>query len=323
MADLGGPNARIRSEGSDSSAGLASEMARLSETAGGRFGIAVIDTKLGARVLVNGSESFPAASTFKIGLAARVLSLVDQRELSLAQMVELLPADRVIYGVIDDQLIHPGVSLSLLNWLELMLKLSDNSATDLLLRVVGGPAALTDWVSRRIGPGYVVKRTTSEEVRLTYRLPLGAGTSRLTNDPGVFSDDRAMSPQERAEQSGFLATPSILAEVLFKVWYCDLLQPQTAKLMRGIMQRCEPHTHIAGKLPLGTVVAHKTGLDYGSVNDVGAITLPRDRGELIIAVLNSGQLKPNSVSLEVIADIARAAFDYFCHRSARSQSTPC
>jgi beta-lactamase class A len=207
----------------------------------------------------------------------------------------------------------------LLNWLELMLKLSDNSATDVLLRIAGGPAPVTDWVSRAVGPGYVVKRTTSEEVRLTYRLPPAGPLASpqsdiqayLANDPDAFNDDRAMSPQERAVHSGFVATPSVLAELLFKVWHGGLLQPQTAELMRNIMQRCEPRTHIAGKLPPGTVVAHKTGLDSGSVNDVGAIALPHGRGELIIAVLNSHQLKANSVSLEAIADIARAAFDYF------------
>src|SRR6266481_1522425 len=140
MSESGVPRVPTPTEraSANSTAGLARELARLSTTAGGRFGIAVINTKSGTRVLVNGSESFPAASTFKVGLAAYVFSFVDRGALSLAQMVELLPADRMIYGVIHDHLIHPGVSLSLLNWLELMLKLSDNSATDVLLRVIGG-----------------------------------------------------------------------------------------------------------------------------------------------------------------------------------------
>ena len=298
---------------------LAREMERVTKPAGGRFGICVIHTNSGTRVSVNGLDSFPAASTFKIGLAAQVFSLVDQGELELAQMFELLDADRVFYGPIHDHLIHPGVSLSLLNWLELMLKLSDNSATDVLLRVVGGPNVLTGWISQHVGPGFLVAKTTAQETRLAYRLPPNSRWAslsdevrdRLAIDPSAFDDSRAMSPQERALNSAYLATPTILADILFKVLHGGLLSPSMACLLRAIMQRCEPLTHLAAKLPRDTEVAHKTGLDIGSVNDVGAIRLPGNRGELILAVLNMDQLKSSAISLEAISDVARAAFDYF------------
>jgi beta-lactamase class A len=229
-------------------------MERVTMPAGGRFGICVIHAKSGTRVSVNGLDSFPAASTFKIGLAAQIFSLVDKGELDLAQMIELLDADRVFYGPIYDHLIHPGVSLSLLNWLELMLKLSDNSATDVLLRLVGGPTVLTEWVGRHVGPGFLVAKSTAEEIRLVYRLPPSSRWASLSD---------------------------------------------------------EMRDRLAAKLPRDTEVAHKTGLDIGSVNDVGAIRLPGDRGELILAVLNKGQVKSNAISLEAISDVARAAFDYF------------
>jgi len=298
---------------------LTREMERVTTPAGGRFGICVIHTKSGTRVSVNGLDSFPAASTFKVGLAAQIFSLVDKGQLDLAQMIELLDADRVFYGPIYDHLIHPGVSLSLLNWLELMLKLSDNTATDVLLRVVGGPAVLTEWVGRHVGPGFLVARTTAEETRLVYRLPPNSRWAslsdemrdRLAANPSAFDDSRAMSPQEREQNSAFLATPTILADILFKVLHGGLLSRSMAGLFRSIMQRCEPLTHLAAKLPRDTEVAHKTGLDIGSVNDVGAIRLPGDRGELILAVLNKGQLKSNAISLEAISDVARAAFDHF------------
>lgn len=48
-----------------------------------------------------------------------------------------------------------------------------------------------------------------------------------------------------------------------------------------------------------------------SVNEVGAISLPSNRGGLIVAILSSEQTCPNSVSDEAIADVARAAFEYF------------
>ena len=72
---------------------------------------------------------------------------------------------------------------------------------------------------------------------------------------------------------------------------------------------------LRGLLPPGTVVAHKTGTTAtylglnGGTNDVGVITLPRDRGRLAIAVYVKGSTRDDTARDRIIARIAKAAFD--------------
>lgn len=84
------------------------------------------------------------ASTYKVPIAGQLLTQVDQGELTLDSLVRLEPADlhpasATLTQLFDD----PVVILSLRNLLKLMLLISDNSATDLVMRAAGGPEAVT------------------------------------------------------------------------------------------------------------------------------------------------------------------------------------
>jgi beta-lactamase class A len=68
---------------------------------------------------------------------------------------------------------------------------------------------------------------------------------------------------------------------------------------------------LKGQLPKGTPIAHKTGTDGYSVNDVGVITLPNNKGHIAIAVLSNGQTGKEAVSEAAIAGIGRAVHDWF------------
>jgi beta-lactamase class A len=78
------------------------------------------------------------------------------------------------------------------------------------------------------------------------------------------------------------------------------------------MERCRTGSaRLLGRLPLGTVVAHKTGTIGGSVNDVGVVTLPADGKKLVIAVLIKKSDRPVEDRERAIADIARSVRDYY------------
>jgi len=73
-------------------------------------------------------------------------------------------------------------------------------------------------------------------------------------------------------------------------------------------------------LPFATVVAHKTGtLPLVAINDVGIITLPDDAGHVAIAVFvksveKTGAFIEDEESEVIIAQIARAVYDFFLYR---------
>jgi len=121
---------------------LGNELARLSRLSGGVMGVAAVHLETGRAVYLNRGEPFPMASSYKVPIAVQLLTRVDRGEVRLDSMIalqdgDLHPGSGTLTQLFDD----PGVVLSLRNVLELMLLISDNSATDILLRTVGGPSA--------------------------------------------------------------------------------------------------------------------------------------------------------------------------------------
>ncbi len=116
----------------------------MSHATDGTVGVAAIHIESGRSVNLHGAEPFPMASAFKLPVAIQILSLVDEGKLTLDKMVTVTPADlHPGSGKLTELFIHPGLSLSIANLMELALVISDNSAADLLLREAGGPAAVT------------------------------------------------------------------------------------------------------------------------------------------------------------------------------------
>ena len=149
--------------GAPSDSGLATvrtEIQRIASAAAGEVGVAAwrLDGH-GARVLLNADEAFPMASTFKIAVAGAVLAKIDAATLRLETMLPVDPARYVESDVIANALIHPGVSLSVHNLLELMLTHSDNTATDVLTAAAGGPAAFTAGYIARVSRDYALIAT--------------------------------------------------------------------------------------------------------------------------------------------------------------------
>src|SRR5262245_19673954 len=122
---------------------LEREIARLASSAGGIVGVSAVHVESGRRLSVKGDERFPMASVYKVPIAIQLLARVDQGEVKLDQTVELKPGDIRPIGTIRSLLSKPGLTLSVRNLLELTLLVGDNSAADLLLRLAGGPQAVT------------------------------------------------------------------------------------------------------------------------------------------------------------------------------------
>jgi hypothetical protein len=125
-------------------------------------------------VALNGNDRFPMASTFKVPIAIHLLTRVDQGEIHLDQMIQLRLSDlHAGSGTLTDLLNQLGVAISVHNLMELMLLISDNSATDVCLRLMGGQEAITGRM-RALGiDGIDVNRST---VRLIADWGTGRGS---------------------------------------------------------------------------------------------------------------------------------------------------
>ncbi len=307
---------------------LEQEIARLAPLAGGTVGVAAVHLESGREVYFNRVEPFPMASTYKVPIAVQLLTRVDQGEVRLDSLIALTPADlHPGSGTLTELFDDPGVILSLRNLLELMLLISDNSATDIVLRTAGGPAAVTARMRALGFDGIRVDRPTAQLIADW----VGIMVIPLVqpNTPRQFSDlfeqvpdsERAAAARRFNDDPRDTATPETMARLLTRIWRKEILRPATSDLLLDIMLRSTTGAErIKGLLPPDTPVSHKTGTIGGTTNDVGIVTLPGDAGHVVTVVFVKASDKEIPERERAIAHIARTIHDYFLFNPAPPRS---
>lgn len=293
---------------------LSREVARLSTISGGVVGVAAEHLETGRRFAQNGDEPFPMASTFKIAVAGAVLRQIDDGMLEIGRMIAIGPDDRVDSDVIAAKLPHAGVALSVHNLLEVMLTQSDNTATDVLMKTIGGAAGVNAWLNGLGIRGQRVDRDTATLLRDFFQLPPGpvARTlrepladrpelERLADLPNPDFDD---DPRDTS-------TPIAMLDLLKAIQCGQALSPANTGMLVDILSRCATgDARLRGRLPPGTRVSDKTGTIGGTVNDVGIISLP-DESHLAVAIFVKKGRSPPADRERAIAEIARVLHDAF------------
>ncbi len=298
---------------------LQAELERIETLSGGRLGVGAVHLETGREVYLHADESFPMASTYKVPIAVQLLTRVDAGERSLSEMVELAaedlhPGSGTLSRLFDD----PGVALSLHNLMELMLLISDNSATDLTLAAAGGGGAVTARMSALGIPGIRVDRPTSLLIA-DYLGVEGAPEDGLISPERwrelsgrVQPDERRWAREAFATDPRDTSTPRAMAELLEKVWHGEALGEKSTELLLDALRRVETGTErIKGLLPPRTVVAHKTGTIGGTTNDVGIVYLPGDAGHVVTVVFVKDSEIPTPDRERAIAHASRAIYDFF------------
>lgn len=298
---------------------LERELAELATLGGGVVGVGVIHLETGREVFLNGATRFPMASTYKVPIAVELLHRVDQGELRLDSMIVLQPGDiSPGSGTLARLYQHPGVSLSLRNLMELMLLISDNSATDVVLRAAGGPQSVTERM-RTIGLKDIrVDRSTmgliSDFLGIVDLPPETVVTAdRFRNLLAEVTEAELEEAAAAFEaDSRDTSTPEAMARLLELVWREEVLTPRSSALLLDIMRRSTTgEDRIKGKLPSRVEVSHKTGTIGGVTNDVGIIELPDDAGHVVTVVFIKESEADIPARERAIAQISRAVYDYF------------
>src|SRR6266481_6162454 len=110
----------------------------------GEMGVAAVHIESGRRITMRTSERFPMASTYKLPIAIHLLMLIDEGKEQLEHIIKLEPKDTRPEGVpLSDEFKFGDSDISVSDLLGMMLTVSDNTASDLILRLVGGPQAVT------------------------------------------------------------------------------------------------------------------------------------------------------------------------------------
>ncbi|MBN3819419.1 PenA family class A beta-lactamase [Paraburkholderia sp. Se-20369] len=267
-------NACASSQAGASSFASATSLEALERAAGGRLGVCAIDTATGRRVQHRADERFPFCSTFKAMLIAAVLTQSVARPALLAQRLMVRQADMVGYSPVTEK--HVGTEMTVGELCEATAQYSDNAAANLLMKLLGGPSAVTAFM-----------RTIGDD---TFRLDRWE-TDLNTALPGDPRDT---------------TTPAAMAASLRVLALGDALPaPQRAQFTAWLRGNKTGDRRIRAGVPAGWQVGEKTGTgDYGTTNDIGVLWPPA-RGPIALAVYYT-QASPDAKAKDgVIAAAAR------------------
>ncbi|WP_084529950.1 class A beta-lactamase [Nocardia crassostreae] len=257
-----------------------SRFADLETKAGARLGVYALDTGSGHTVSYREGERFPMASTFK-GLACGGLL----RDHSLAsgyfdQVIRYPASDLVEFSPETEKHVEDGMTVSAL--CDAAITLSDNTAGNQLLKLLGGPAGFTAFL-RSIGDD--VSRLDRWETELNTAIP---GDERDTNTAAALVSDYR------------------------KLVLGDLLgQAERKRLQDWLIASTTGGKRIRAAMPGHWVVGDKTGSPaYGSALDV-AIAWPPNSAPIVIAVLTTKPQQDAKPDNDLVADAARVALETF------------
>lgn len=252
----------------------------------GRIGVAAIDLTTGEQVSVLGNQRFPLASTSKIAIVATFLEGVDQGRWKLTDefpVLERLPS-RKLSGTPAPM--REGRKYQAIDLIEMTITRSNNEATDGLLRIVGGPRAVNDWV----------RRTGIKEFSIDRYI------STLVRDDGEYDPARHVDLRDSA-------SPLAMVEMLKGLYDGKWLSASSRSVLLGAMERCVTgKARIPGQMPENVTVAHKTGSLYNTSSDIGIVTSPEGHA-IALAIYVTGGKNNKPYRYDRIATIARAIYD--------------
>lgn len=261
----------------------ASRLASL-ETGQARLGVCLLDTASGEYTGRRVDERFAMCSTFKLPMVAAVLREADQGRLDLGEVVRYSSADLLPWAPVTGPNVGKG-GLTILELAQAAQEQSDGVAANLLVRRLGGPAAVTAKFREMGDPVSRLDR---------YEPELGLVLSADLRDT---------------------TTPQAMANLVRDITTGDLLKPDSRDRLLGWMENTRTGSkRLRAGLPRDWRTGDKTGTGRAEgttnkCNDV-AITFPPGRSPIIIAAYyDSGEYTPQVEARHeaVLAEVGRIA----------------
>jgi beta-lactamase class A len=299
---------------------LEARLRRLVEAMPARCGIVARHLGNGTVARVNADTLVPLMSVVKLPVAMVVLDGVDRGRWPLDTSITLLARDMHPRGWLGDRYPRGGGPVALRRLLEEMLTRSDNSSADALMRLVGGPRAVTGWLEQRGIRDFRVDRTERGLGNDWYGVPAGGDTMGSAEEireirhrlSDAVHDSAAAAMRIDPRDTG---SAEACVRLLARLWRGDLLSAAMTDTLKAMLGRCRTAPRrLPALLPRGTPVARKTGTGGTwrgvtvAINDVGVMRLPNG-DEVAIAVLVGSPRGPVPRAERLIARAARAVYD--------------
>lgn len=262
----------------------------LEEASGARLGVCALDTGTGLQIRYRADERFPLCSTFKAFVGAAILQRSVKNPGLLQQRIHYSQKDLTTYSPIAEK--HLGDGMTVAELCAAAIQYSDNTSANLLMKILGGPSAVTAF-ARSIG---------SREFQVDRWEP-----DMNTAIPGDLRDT---------------ATPASVSQGLESLVLGDALPDlQKKQLKEWLIGNTTGAKLIRAAAPAAWQVGDKTGSGaYGTANDIAVLWPPEGR-PIILAIYQTHQQAEAKRNDELIVAAARIVLKEFA-ASGKSPSEP-
>lgn len=269
-------------EGAGDLAGAAAaRITVIEQRVGGRLGVAALDTGTQRRLEHRAEERFPMCSTFKLPLAAAVLHRADEGKEQLDRIVSYGESDLLEYAPVTREHVREG-GMTVEALCAAAVEYSDNTAANLLLATIGGPAGLTSYF-----------RSLEDKV------------SQLDRKEPELNEAAAGDPQDTTSPAAMLADMRTLCVGN------ALTIGERAKLEDWLAHNTTGMRLIRAGVPSEWLVGDKTGRGGdNTINDI-AIVRPPGRAPIFLCVYFTGSKASVTDREAAIAEAARVVVESF------------
>lgn len=250
----------------------------IEEETGGRLGIALVDSKGALLLGFNRDERFAMCSTFKAPLAAAVLMGADAGKFGLEGEVPFGDEDILDYAPVVKKNRKRG-RMSMGELAQAAVEVSDNSAANLLLPMLGGPGGLTAFMRAH-----------------------GDTVSRLDRTEPTLNENAEGDPRDTT-------SPAAMAGLMGRLIFEHMGQAPAAKLRAWLNASITGDRRIKAGLPQGWSSGGKTGTCGTAYNDVALVKSPAGE-EYVLAVYLDRPTIDAKKAEAAIAQAAAAAMDF-------------
>ena len=273
---------------------LRASIERVTRSVNATWGIYVKSLETGEEIAINADAQMDTMSVIKIPLMVEVFEQTKAGKFGLADKYTLTQADvRPGTGILRS--LDPGAVVTVKDLVTLMNIVSDNTATDVLYRMVGGPEA----VNARMKALGLTRTVAPADAKAWF-------------DALAASKDRDAFHREAKHPFG-LSTPREIGTLLERMERGTLVDKASSDLMLGALRGQLYRTRIP-RYVTGFRIPHKTGdfLPYIG-NDVGVLEGPGKT--IVVSIFTANHFGEGDRLEEAIGRISALVAEYFTFRN--------
>jgi beta-lactamase class A len=263
----------------------------------GKVSVAIKNLETGETFFHNADEVMPTASLIKVAVLVEAYLQADAGKFSLRDKVTLRDEDKVPGSGLLSKHFSDGASFSVRDAVRLMMAVSDNTATNLILDKVGIAAVnqrMVDWglPETRINAKVFKGNTTSVDPERTRKFGLGSTTARE------------------------------MVALFEQIGATDRIRPALKQAILGHLRANEDADKFRRYLPADVVVVHKDGAVNDARTDAGLIYTPG--GAVAVCVLTNQNedraWRRDNAGNVLCARVAQQVYEHFRRATAPASS---